>query len=1571
MNCLHHALAHVARIFICVGTLSWACPGWSLPANMTQGSIYTAAGTGIAGLSGDGGDARQAQIAGAQGVAVDRNGNLYIADSANNRIRKVTPSGVITTIAGVATITRYFAGSGGYSGDGGPASEASLNNPVDVAVDSTGNVYVADQGNNRVRKIGIDGKIWTVAGNGNQAYSDDGGPATMTSITPTAVAVDAAGNLYVADSINKRIRKITDGIVTNFAGNGTFVAPNVGGPATPAMVGDGGPATSSPMGLVTSMAFDSAGNLYFSDHDYHRIRKVSNGIITTIAGTGHWQAERNVGSATNVAISRPYGIAIDDADNIYVASGNDYPNHNVRFIRKITNGTISLATSDGGNGPFTEGQSAFSYRVTYEPRGLAIDKAGNLYIAQYQLNPRENDYSRVFVVATTASATSIVGLSVSCPATISTGASANCSATVTYGNGSAKLVAASWASSDPAATMNGNTLTANSFSGDTLVTISASYTEGGTTKTASQVVTIKSASAPTLPENIDCFFNWAEANLSTLFNPPAGPSQTTNQYQYRYYSGSNMYLAVATDTLRVLYAGELSGGSLLDLGPFEAWKAKACTAGIPNTGNSGPGSGSGTGSATVAITSAVIPNVAGTAKAGTTIILTATNTATGEVRLMSSVTGADGKWTLTLSGLPDGSYELQPEANGVKGNKVTVVVDTQAPISTLSLTSNYGPNPLGWYAGLVNLAITTADSGGQGIALTDYTLNGGVQSAFPASGLTLSADGSHTFCYRSVDKAGNAEPARCVIIAIDATKPVINPVFDATGNTLNLNAQDITAGIASVEISLDGGVTWTTQAGPTTFTQDGSQTVQYRVRDNAGNLTAGQTTVSVMSAPVVTAPTDQSASEAASQIFNLGSFSDQAADGPWTIDIDWGDASTHDSLTANAAGSLGALSHTYADNGIYTVTIKVTDKAGNTATKASKTTVANIAPTATFTAATGTLDEGGTGTFAFTNPADPSSADTQAGFHYAFACDGVALTGATYANSGTNATTTCTLNNSGNQTIRARIIDKDNGFTEYTAAVVVNNIAPTAMLSANGPVNEGGVATISFSNVADASSGDAQAGFRYAFACDGGSLDGATYANSGQAATASCVFDDNGNKLIRARLIDKDGGFTEYTTNVVVNNVAPTAVFSASASISEAGTATLTLNTPLDPSIADMQAGFRYAFACDGASLAAATYANSGTSASTSCAFADNSNYTVRARIIDKDNGFTEYTAVVVVNNNAPTATFTVNGPINEGASATLTFSNPGDATPDAQAGFRYAFACDGAALAAATYANSGTNAVTICPYPDGPGTNTVRARIIDKDGGFTEYTANIVVNNIAPVAGSVTVPTAPVNVNTVVNVSASLTDAGILDTHTATIDWGDGSSISVGTVTENNGSGSVTGNHSYAAAGSYTVTITVTDKDGGIGSAISQSIAVINPGGASMNGNAGFNSPSGAMPGNSGLAGAADVQVMAKYNGSGMLSGSTTFNFSAGGLDFKSMSYDWLVASGNKAMVQGTGTINGGGSYGFIVSAIDGGKKGPDLARVKIWNKATGQVVYDSQPGAANAADPDTPVSSGKITIQ
>ena len=295
---------------------------------IVAGQVNDLLDIGMPGLSGSGGPATNARIAGPDGLAVGRDGTLYISEHANNRIRKVDPSGVMRAVAGSGPAVLN---GGTFGGDGGSAQAAGLDVPTAIALDKNGNLYVTDRLNNRVRRIDPAGVITTVAGTGKPGFSGDGGPATSAQLDgPDGIAVDGRGNLYVCDYGNRRVRKIhTDGVITTIAGTGARTTS-----------GDGGPATRAGLTDPSGLALDNTGNLYIADFTDNRIRRIDpKGTITTIAGAKSPRSgglSGDGGPATDAALHNPRGITTDPSGNIYFADEGN------RRVRKIdTYGTIT------------------------------------------------------------------------------------------------------------------------------------------------------------------------------------------------------------------------------------------------------------------------------------------------------------------------------------------------------------------------------------------------------------------------------------------------------------------------------------------------------------------------------------------------------------------------------------------------------------------------------------------------------------------------------------------------------------------------------------------------------------------------------------------------------------------------------------------------------------------------------------------------------------------------------------------------------------------------------------------------------------------------------------------------------------------------------------------------------------------------------------------------------------------------------------------------------------------------------------------------------------------------------
>ena len=360
-------------------------------------NISTIGGNGSIGFSGDGAAALSATMNGPQDVVVDTFGNVYIADAANHRIRKITAAtGVMSTIAGNGTPA--------YSGDGAAATSASLYAPIGVAVDAAANVYIVDNGNHCIRKVNaMTGIITTVAGSGVAGFAGDGGLATLAKLyAPYDVTLDTAGNLYIADVSNNRIRKVNakTGIISTVAGTGAA-----------GFAGDGGLATAAKLYQPFSVVVDLAGNMFITDSYNHRIRKVnaSTGLITTIAGTGTAAYAGDGGAASSAQFNTPYSLALDAVGNVYVS---DFNNNRIRKITVAT-GIITTVAGNGISGFSGDGGLATAAKLSYA-KGIFVDRVNNIFIAD-ELNQR----IRFVCNAATIPAAPIV----SSPLTLCTGSS--------------------------------------------------------------------------------------------------------------------------------------------------------------------------------------------------------------------------------------------------------------------------------------------------------------------------------------------------------------------------------------------------------------------------------------------------------------------------------------------------------------------------------------------------------------------------------------------------------------------------------------------------------------------------------------------------------------------------------------------------------------------------------------------------------------------------------------------------------------------------------------------------------------------------------------------------------------------------------------------------------------------------------------------------------------------------------------------------------------------------------------------------------------------------------------------
>jgi Secretion system C-terminal sorting domain len=331
-----------------------------------SGIISTVVGTGSVGYSGDGGQATNATIGRCIGIAIDGHNNLYIADYDHSTIRKIDTTGIINTIAGTVSTA-------GFAGDGGLAVSAKLNHPTALCFDQNQNLFIADYVNCRIRKIDTNGYIWTVAGSATLGSAGDGGPATLASLHyPFGVSVDIEGNIYISDQNNEKVRLVTPaGIISTFAGTGVI------GPA-----GDGGQATAAQLSNPCAVAFDGSGNVYIADQVNNKVRVVSTatGVIKTFVGTGASGFGGDGGPATAAEINSTSDILMDPFGNLLICDNN---NQRIRKVSICVNPIITQPISDtvtaGATSQFYVAATAGSTYQWQEDPGTGFVNLSNVW----------------------------------------------------------------------------------------------------------------------------------------------------------------------------------------------------------------------------------------------------------------------------------------------------------------------------------------------------------------------------------------------------------------------------------------------------------------------------------------------------------------------------------------------------------------------------------------------------------------------------------------------------------------------------------------------------------------------------------------------------------------------------------------------------------------------------------------------------------------------------------------------------------------------------------------------------------------------------------------------------------------------------------------------------------------------------------------------------------------------------------------------------------------------------------------------------------------------------------------
>lgn len=557
----------------------------------STGVVSTYAGTAPLAGSNDG-TISTALFNGPSGIAFDTAGNIYVADTLNNTVRKITPAGTVTTLAGMAGRTSSVDGS---------ATSARFEDPYAVAVDGSGNLYVADSTDHSIRKVTSSGTVTTLAGKGGSFGSLDGTGTAARFNAPLGIAADSAGNVYVADTGNSTVRKITaTGVVTTLAGSAGLGGSNDGTGSAARFSGPYGIAVDNSTGnlyvvessavvrkvtaagLVTTVAgtsgtngftngtgtaarfsvpfdiaVDGAGNLYVSDHGNHAVRMVTPaGVVTTLAGSG--SAGKTDSTGTAASFKFPSGIAADNSGTVYLADTDN------QVIRKIT--SAGVVTTIAGTGILGSADGTGTLASFYNPKDVAVDSSGNLYIVD-----RGNHTIRK---GTLQSSTQAV-ITASISATATSGAAP---LTVQFtGTGSSSVVSDVlgylWTFGDGTTSTEKSPSHAFTAAGTYSVTLSVSNTTGQSASASAQSITVTTGGS-TLIVDADKVFVWAEKTYASIFGRGQA-TQSITGYRYRSYANGHFLAVNDSGTPRLYYLGPLSNNTVFDLGLLSGWLTQA------------------------------------------------------------------------------------------------------------------------------------------------------------------------------------------------------------------------------------------------------------------------------------------------------------------------------------------------------------------------------------------------------------------------------------------------------------------------------------------------------------------------------------------------------------------------------------------------------------------------------------------------------------------------------------------------------------------------------------------------------------------------------------------------------------------------------------------------------------------------------------------------------------------------------------------------------------------------------------------------------------------------------------
>jgi uncharacterized repeat protein (TIGR01451 family) len=736
-------------------------------------------------------------------------------------------------------------------------------------------------------------------------------------------------------------------------------------------------------------------------------------------------------------------------------------------------------------------------------------------------------------------------------------------------------------------------------------------------------------------------------------------------------------------------------------------------------------------------------------------------------------------------------------------------------------------------------------------------------------------------------------------------------------------------------------------------------------------------------APSVTPAAAQTVSEGSSASVALGTFADDPGDAPWSVTVDWGDGSPTTTRTVQSAGPLAPETHTFVEGpASLTVRVTVTDRWSQSGAATFTVTVANAPPASVgLTLAQTAIDEAGTATLSgsFTDAGTQDAHTVVIDWKDGSAPMTISLPAGTLTFSATHLypDDAPTATPADPYAIAATVTDDDGASAQGATTLTVRNLPPVlGGIAAPSIPPAAGTSVSASAPFTDVGTLDTHSG---TWSWGDGSTSAAAIVGSNGAGTASGshTYAGAGLYTITLTLLDDDTGTATATFLMRVNG-APAVTPAAAQTVSEGTSASVALGAFTDdPADAPWTVTVDWG---DGTPTTTRTVQSTGTLEPEPHTFVEGpATPILRVRVRDQWGLSGESTFTVTVANEPP-GSLVLNlalPAIDEAGTATLSgsFRDPG--TQDAHTvvvDWKDGSGPTTISLPAGTltfnathlYADDAPTATPADPYAIG-------VTVTDDDGASAQGTATLTVRNVPPSLGGITAPTAPQATGVSVSASAPFTDVGKLDTHSGTWSWGDGST-SAAAIVASNGAGTASGSHTYAAAGVYTVTLTLLDDDTGAATATFRYVVVYDTTSGFVTGGGWITSPAGAYLADPSLTGRASFGFVSRYQrGQSVPSGNTQFQFQAADLSFKSTSYDWLVIAGARAQYKGLGTINGSGDYAFMLTAIDGqtnGGGGSDRIRIKIWDPATGNVVYDNQLGADENAQPSTVLGGGSIVI-